>query len=49
MPPATELPDVDPTVVQTMDSVAHIPEIQRVGRASAERHVMTRDHLRGFV
>jgi hypothetical protein len=36
---ALDLRDVDPAQVQTLDSVAHIPEIQRVGQAYAAQRV----------
>ena len=43
------LGDVDADSVQVMDSVKHIPAIQRVGAAYAQTHVLTAEHLRGFV
>lgn len=43
------LGDVDADSVQVMDSVKHIPAIQRVGAAYARAHVLTAEHLRGFV
>jgi patatin-like phospholipase/acyl hydrolase len=45
---ALGLADVDPAHVQVMDSVDYIPEIQRVGKAYADRHCDIH-HLRGFV
>ena len=42
------LNDIDPAAMQEMDSVAHIPQIQRVGSAYAKKFV-TAAHLRGFV
>lgn len=36
---ALGLPDVDPDNVQKMDSTQYIPDMQRVGRALAERKV----------
>ena len=44
---ALKLPDIDAQAMQEMDSVKHMPDIQRVGKAFAERHVSI-DHLRGF-
>ena len=44
---ALGLPDIDAQAMQEMDSVKHTPDIQRVGKAFAERHVSI-DHLRGF-
>lgn len=41
------LPDIDPEPVQRLDSVRHIEDLQRIGRAFADRHVV-RDHLDGF-
>jgi hypothetical protein len=43
------LGDIDADSVQVMDSVKHIPAIQRVGAAYARAHVLTAEHLRGFV
>ena len=43
------LGDIDADSVQVMDSVKHIPAIQRVGAAYAQAHVLTAEHLRGFV
>ena len=42
------LVDVKADQVQVMDSVEHIPAIQRVGQAFAAQHVKTAEHLRGF-
>jgi patatin-like phospholipase/acyl hydrolase len=42
------LPDIDPAHVQVMDSVEHIPDIQRAGKAYADQHCQS-DHLRGFI
>ena len=44
---ALGLPDIDAQAMQEMDSVKHMPDIQRVGKAFAERHVSI-DQLRGF-
>ena len=44
---ALGLPDIDAQAMQEMDSVKHMPDIQRVGQAFAERHVSI-DHLRDF-
>jgi patatin-like phospholipase/acyl hydrolase len=41
------LPDVKAEDVQKMDSTAHIADIQKVGKAYAERH-LSLHHLRGF-
>ena len=43
------LGDVDAAAVQQMDSVEHIDDIQKVGRAYAGKHVRTAEHLRGFL
>jgi predicted acylesterase/phospholipase RssA len=43
------LGDIDPASVQVMDSVKHIPAIQRVGATYARANVRTTEHLRGFV
>jgi len=40
---ALGLGDIDPATMQEMDSVAHIANIQRVGRAYADRHVRLTD------
>lgn len=45
---ALDLTDIEPAHVQLMDSVQHIGDIQRVGKAYAARHVAV-DHFRGFV
>lgn len=42
------LGDIDPAHVQTLDSVQHIADIQRVGQAYAAQHVVS-DHFKGFV
>lgn len=44
---ALGLPDVDPDHVQKMDSTQYIPDMQRVGRALAERKVDAA-HFAGF-
>ena len=44
---ALGLPDIDAQAMQELDSVNHMPDIQRVGKAFAERHVSI-DQLRGF-
>lgn len=44
---ALGLPGVSAKAMQEMDSVRHIPDIQRVGRQFALRHVSL-DHLGGF-
>ncbi|MGB4065701.1 MAG: patatin-like phospholipase family protein [Azonexus sp.] len=41
------LADIKAKEVQVMDSVKHMPQIQRVGTAYAAKHVSL-DHLRGF-
>ncbi len=41
---ALGLHDIDPKDVQQLDSVAHIPELQRIGQAVAERKVKV-EHL----
>jgi len=40
------VPDVDPADVQRLDSVAHVAELQQVGRAVAAR--VKREHFAGF-
>lgn len=40
---ALGLTDIDPAAMQEMDSVQHIPDIQRVGAAYAARHVRLSD------
>ena len=45
---ALGLADIDAKAMQTMDSVDHMPDIQRVGRTFAQAHVRL-DHLRGFI
>jgi patatin-like phospholipase/acyl hydrolase len=45
---ALQLPDVDPLQVGKLDSVAHIGDLCRVGRAIAEREVRI-EHFRGFL
>jgi patatin-like phospholipase/acyl hydrolase len=42
------LGEIDPAKVQVMDSVAHIPAIQRVGSVYAATHVVP-EHFQGFV
>ena len=42
------LTDIDPSTVQLMDSVDHIPDIRRVGITYAAKNVKT-EHFRGFV
>lgn len=42
------LTDVKAADVQTLDSVAHVRDIQRVGSAFAELYVDANEHLRGF-
>ena len=42
------LGDIDPEQVRVMDSTDHIPQIQRVGSAYAERWVDVGRHFRGF-
>jgi hypothetical protein len=44
---ALGLHDMDPAHVQTLDSVAYIPEIQRVGQAYAAQRVKA-EHFAGF-
>jgi hypothetical protein len=44
---ALGLPDIDAQAMQEMDSVKHMPDIQRVGKAFADQHVSI-NHLRGF-
>ncbi|HKW37774.1 MAG TPA: patatin-like phospholipase family protein [Burkholderiales bacterium] len=41
------LAGIDPKAVQALDSVEHMPELQRVGRAVAERKVRP-EHFAGF-
>lgn len=41
------LPDIDPAHVQTLDSIAYTDEIQRVGKAFAEKRVQS-EHFQGF-
>ena len=45
---ALGLADIDPSKVQTLDSIEHIPAIQRVGQAYAQAAVRPA-HLAGFV
>jgi patatin-like phospholipase/acyl hydrolase len=45
---ALGLPDIDPVHIQTLDSIDHIDEIQRVGARLAERKVNP-EHFDGFV
>jgi hypothetical protein len=45
---ALGLPTVKAGHVQTLDSVEHIPDIQRVGKTYAAKHVDLK-HLRGFI
>lgn len=42
------LTDINPAIVQVLDSVDHIPDIQRVGTAYAAQHVKI-EHFRDFV
>lgn len=44
---ALGLPGISTKAMQEMDSVSHMPDIQRVGRAFALKHVSL-EHLRGF-
>lgn len=44
---ALGLPDIDAQAMQEMDSVQHTPDIQRVGKAFAAKHVSL-EHLGGF-
>lgn len=44
---ALGLADIEARQVQVMDSVKHLPQIQRVGATYAAKHVSL-DHLRGF-
>jgi len=46
---ALGLQKIGPGDVQKLDSVRHIPEIQRVGEAFAQKYVDTKSHLRGFI
>ena len=46
---ALGLSDVKSADVQTLDSIEHIPEIRRVGEASARRYVDVKQQLRGFL
>jgi predicted acylesterase/phospholipase RssA len=41
------LSDIDPEAVQSLDSVEHMPELQRIGKAVAERKVKP-EHFAGF-
>ncbi len=43
------LADVKAADVQTLDSIDHIPDIQRVGVAYGKRYVNVKEHLRGFI
>ena len=43
------LADVKPADVQTLDSIAHIPDIQKVGKAFAGKYLDLKTHMRGFV
>jgi patatin-like phospholipase/acyl hydrolase len=43
------LGNIDAADVQLMDSVAHTAEIQEVGRTYAGKHVMSAQHLAGFL
>lgn len=45
---ALGLPDVNPRQVGKLDSVAHMEDLRRVGRAVAERHVRA-GHFAGFL
>jgi hypothetical protein len=45
---ALQLPDVEPLQVSKLDSVAHIDDLCRVGRAVAE-HAVRIEHFRGFL
>ena len=46
---ALGLSDIKSADVQTLDSIEHIPEIQRVGEAFARRYVDVKQQLRGFL
>lgn len=46
---ALGLADIKSADVQTLDSIEHIPEIQRVGEAFARRYVDVKQQLRGFL
>jgi hypothetical protein len=43
---ALGLPDIKPKDVQQLDSVTHIPELQRVGKAVAQK--VKPEHFAGF-
>ncbi len=43
------LADIKAADVQTLDSIDHIPDIQRVGVAYGKRYVNVKEHLRGFI
>ncbi|MCB0290568.1 MAG: patatin, partial [Calditrichaeota bacterium] len=42
------LKDIDPAKVQKLDSVAHIADLQRIGRAVAERKIRG-EHFQNFI
>jgi len=46
---ALGLGDIDAATVQLMDSVKHIPEMQRVGQAYAAAHFDIDAHFKGFI
>jgi hypothetical protein len=45
---ALGIPDVDPLDVQKLDSVEHIPALQRIGREVAAR-TLDASHYRSFL
>lgn len=45
---ALDLPDIEPEGVQRLDSVKHIPELQRIGKALASKKIRS-EHFAGFV
>ncbi|WP_447802807.1 TIR domain-containing protein [Pseudomonas serbica] len=46
---ALGLADIKATNVQTLDSIEHIADIQKVGEAFARKHLNVAEHLRGFI
>jgi hypothetical protein len=44
---ALGLPDIEPKNVQQLDSIEFIPDLQRVGRAVAEKQIEV-EHFAGF-
>lgn len=46
---ALGLADIQAAKVQTLDSIEHIADIQKVGKAFAQEHLNVTGHLRGFI